>query len=52
MEQTKDLFDAIKDGDYSKAKESLHSAVETIITDKIEAKKEEVRNSISTDSDE
>jgi|TARA_B100001059_G_C17823517_1_gene579857 hypothetical protein len=48
MEHTKDLFKALCDNDYTKAQDSLKSALGKIVNDRIEAKKSEIRDKLST----
>lgn len=51
-EKTRELYHALVGGDFPKAKESLHGAIQDLIKDKIEVKKQEFRDQLSTDADE
>lgn len=49
MQETKDLFKALVADDYSGAKQHLHGAINKIINNKIEARKEEIRKELSVE---
>jgi len=52
MENTNKLVVALLKDDFKTAKESLQNAVSSIINDRIDVKKEEIRDKISEYSDE
>lgn len=51
MEHTRELFKALVADDYSTAKKALHDVVTLNIADRIEKRKNEIRDELSTDED-
>jgi|SaaInlStandDraft_1057018.scaffolds.fasta_scaffold01224_14 hypothetical protein len=51
-DKTRDLYNALVNNDYPTAKESLQGKIKEIIKDKIDVKKQEFRDQISTDAEE